>query len=276
MKPGEEKFVVITALLAGLLLGAGQTIDGEPASVLVSYIYWILRVLVEAGLFFAILLGFERYLSKGTPFSVTVGLAILFSHLIFVPMITAIDIVLGFPELGIGSTDPAGIKPAAAFGWELVYLLDNHIFLCLLLCLPRFLGKPAAAQQNEIAQNVGDGNASNRLIDRLSPPLSGKVQWIEAQEHYVRIITDEEVRMELCRFSDIVADLSAEEGMQTHRSHWVSHSAIESHRKDGQSLQLILHSGDVVPVSRSHRAAVLEWIENSGSDQSAVDFPTSL
>ena len=62
-------------------------------------------------------------------------------------MITAIDIVLGFPELGIGSTDPAGIKPAAAFGWELVYLLDNHIFLCLLLCLPRFLGKPAAAQQ---------------------------------------------------------------------------------------------------------------------------------
>lgn len=286
MRSGEERFVVFAALLVGLLMGANQTIDGEPTAVPVSYIYWVLRIFVEAALFFAIRLGVEKFAPKSTGALVIVAIAIVLSHLIFVPMITAIDIVMGFPELGIGSTDPLEMGRQAAFAWELVYLLDNHIFLCLLLSLPRLIGRfsteigagagTATAAAVDVALSERLDNASNRLIDRLNPPLVGRLQWIEAQEHYVRITTDADVRMELCRFSDIVADLSPEEGMQTHRSHWVSLSAVKSHQKEGQNLQLKLHSGDLVPVSRSHRAAVLRRMESLQADGSDYDFPTSL
>jgi DNA-binding LytR/AlgR family response regulator len=84
---------------------------------------------------------------------------------------------------------------------------------------------------------------------------------MEAQEHYVRITTDEEVRMVLCRFSDIVRELSDDAGMQTHRSHWAAYPAIAEAVKEGQNMKLVLTSGDSVPVSRSFRSTAEAKLE---------------
>jgi DNA-binding LytR/AlgR family response regulator len=52
------------------------------------------------------------------------------------------------------------------------------------------------------------------------------------------------------RLSDAIAELEGLEGAQTHRSWWVAREAVESARRDGDRVTLVLKSGAEAPVSR--------------------------
>jgi DNA-binding LytR/AlgR family response regulator len=64
--------------------------------------------------------------------------------------------------------------------------------------------------------------------------------------------------MVLARFSDLLRELSRDEGMQVHRSHWIAISAVSKKEKSGQSMNLRLTTGDLVPVSRRYQQQVDE------------------
>ena len=100
------------------------------------------------------------------------------------------------------------------------------------------------------------------FLATIDPPLSGRIIWIEAQEHYIRINTENESRMVLHRFADAIRELPASAGMQVHRSHWVCFSDIKALKREGQRLRLLLSSGDYVPVSRSYRQQVEESFQS--------------
>ncbi|MFK7903335.1 MAG: LytTR family DNA-binding domain-containing protein, partial [Nitratireductor sp.] len=130
------------------------------------------------------------------------------------------------------------------------------IAVCLMLSLPRImceqfeneaLSEPLTAPSNAASKN------ETSFLSAINPPLKGEILWVEAQEHYVQITTSEEKRMVLARFSDILRELSSQLGEQTHRSHWVANQAIVKEVKKGQSLKLLLTTGDIVPVSRSFK-----------------------
>ncbi|WP_108882429.1 LytTR family transcriptional regulator DNA-binding domain-containing protein [Anderseniella sp. Alg231-50] len=262
MQNREELFMALTALLAALLIASSQVAQSIPVSLPGTYLYWIVRIAIEALLFFTARQVLERYLTETVSFAWVTGIAIVVSHVLFVLSVTAMDIVLGYPELGIGTAGTDTQSRVQAFALELLYLSDNHIALCLLLSLPRLaLGAFGSAVAQSAAQRLpGDhesvGELAPTLLSAIEPPLDGQVIWAEAQEHYVRITTGNEVRMVLCRFSDIVRELPDARGMQVHRSHWVACSAIADAVRDGQNMKLVLLSGDSVPVSRSFRSAV--------------------
>ena len=142
---------------------------------------------------------------------------------------------------------------------ELIYLSDNHVALCLLLSVPRFIFSQGYAKAR--GEGAGAPAPAESFLSTLEPPLRGELQWVEAQEHYVRLVTAEENRLVLHRFSDIVRELQAEEGIQVHRSHWVAFSAIGKTFKDGTNLRVRLRSGDTVPVSRSHRNDLIRALD---------------
>ncbi len=64
------------------------------------------------------------------------------------------------------------------------------------------------------------------------------------------------------RLADVIAELDGVEGAQTHRSWWVARDAVESVRRDGDKLMLVLKSGAVAPVSRPNILALREtgWL----------------
>jgi len=267
MQNREELYMALTALFAALLIASGQVTQNIPVSLPGTYVYWIVRIAIEALLFFTARQVLEKYLSGTVSFTWTTGMAIVVSHVLFVLSVTAMDIILGYPELGIGTTGSDTQSRVRAFALELLYLSDNHIALCLLLTLPRLALRTAGnlATQPAIHQLPDNGGSGHdltpTLLSAIDPPLNGEIIWAEAQEHYVRITTSNEVRMVLCRFSDIVRELPGDRGMQVHRSHWVAHSAIARAVKDGQNMKLVLLSGDSVPVSRSFRSAVETRLE---------------
>lgn len=254
MKLLEDKTIVIVAALSAFLIASHGTTTVEFGGIVGSYFYWLVRIAIEVAFFIGVWTVITKYGANSLSSLLMFGIAILISHIPFVLTITALDIVLGFPELELDSAAPIGQSRFGVFGLELMYLLDNHIIICLLVSLPRFYIS-ALEVKSERQSQVSSGT----FLSTIEPPLLGSVLWVEAQEHYVRITTDQESRMVLARFSDIVRELESQEGMQVHRSHWVARDAIVKQEKVRQGITLFLKTGDTVPVSRSFKKRLDEF-----------------
>ncbi|WP_305986914.1 LytTR family DNA-binding domain-containing protein [Roseibium sp. MMSF_3544] len=275
------------ALAAALLLASTQTQRPDHWSLAGLYGYWTVRVLIEAGLFvaFAELIG--RLPGLKPHVLTTAALAAIVSLVPFALSITAMDLILGLPELdGSVSFDNAQAGAAVAqsstdsrigsFFREIVYLSDNHLALCLLLTAPKLFQALAntgatAGSLSDAAQDPEETSDENGAMEpeaekaqsagagylrHLDQPLKGILLRVEAQEHYVRLVTDQENRMILYRFNDVVAELPDTVGMQVHRSHWIAFAAVENLARDGGRLWIVVRDGSKVPVSRKYTAPV--------------------
>lgn len=263
----EEFWIVVVALLLACLLAAHMEIQYASFGVVGSYLYWIARILIEAAFFMAVLFAVEKYLKQLIPNWACYALAMIVSLIPFTLAITALDLIIGLPELGINVAHQIPVSRGWAFVMELFYLFDNHLMLCVFLLMPRMLLQIASQTENDIASvnsfeadsNVAQvpvSGSSLAFLDSIDPPMNGHICAMEAQEHYILVTTTTESRMVLHRFSDAVKQTSSALGMQAHRSHWVAHSAVQEVVVKGQSMKLKLTEGKLVPVSRTFRAAV--------------------
>ncbi|WP_306144199.1 LytTR family DNA-binding domain-containing protein [Roseibium sp. MMSF_3412] len=270
---------------AGLLASTQiQRPDNWPLAGL--YLYWSIRILLEAGLFVAFLELFARLPGTWGRIGWSVVLAALVSLVPFALAVTALDLILGLPELNelvrtsasataAGSTPSGGQTHIGSFLLEIVYLSDNHFVLCALLSIPLFFQatrrKPGQVAPETEMPSDGPEQAHPTPAEKhvpdsgyqrhLEPPLTAPVLRAEAQEHYVRLTTASENRMVLYRFNDIVAELPAEAGMQVHRSHWVAFEAMIRLLKEDGRLWLELTDGERVPVSRKYADVVRGKVE---------------
>jgi hypothetical protein len=78
------------------------------------------------------------------------------------------------------------------------------------------------------------------------------VMALQAEDHYVRVVTDKGNVLLRYRFSDALQQMRGLAGVQVHRSHWVAISGIERVESNGKCYNLHLRNGAVVPVSRSN------------------------
>lgn len=251
MSVPEERHMALIAGLCVLLIASHDQVLLQQHGLFFVYVYATARVGIGCALFFAARAVLATYWPTAGLTALTAS-AVAISHLPFVLAITALDIVLGEPELGMAAGVASPSPGVGALFWEALYLADNHIALCLMLSLPRLI--PALWPDEPLSAPIATPDKT--LLGALDPPLVGTVAWVEAQEHYVRITTDQESRLVLARFSDIVRELSDQTGMQIHRSHWVSRDAVVRLTKSGQTAALLLSTGDTVPVSRSYRQRV--------------------
>lgn len=85
---------------------------------------------------------------------------------------------------------------------------------------------------------------------------SAKLHALSAEDHYLRVHTSLGEELVLLRLSDAIKELAEANGLQVHRSWWVSKVGIGETKRQKDRLLLILHSGTEVPVSRAYRRAV--------------------
>ncbi len=262
------------AVFAALLLAATDISRPPDWGVAHIYIYWVGRILIEAGLIIAtVQLLCPLPVLRVSPFRL-VAVASLASFIPFVLAVTALDIVLGLPELDqsgnlVPHVQDGSRAKITAFLWELGYLLDNHLFLSFLVCTPVIFGRrtsdagefaemaalgvtqePKPSEEQEAGAD--QGSPLPGFLKRLEPPFHGKLLRAEAQEHYVRLVGERESRMVLYRFNDILHELPEEAGMQVHRSHWTAYDAVVRIFRDGTNLKLESSDGAIVPVSRKY------------------------
>lgn len=276
----------LITVITGLLLGGHQWTVFDGAPVLFSYGYWVLR-LVSAYLLFAgglLLLEISPLGARleGRPLAWLwlAGLAALLTLPFFTLSVTMLDLLLGLPELGLlgMGLDPAGAVSysaaamAKAFALEFLYHVDNYLALCALIVLPRVLLDLGRTQAAEPAASSGAGTppagagvpvalrpagpTAPAFFERFNPPLKGRVLAVQAQEHYIRVITSEGALTTLYRFGDALRELQELPGLQVHRSFWVADAGVAGLKSGRRGLRIVLRNGEQVPVSAKHAEVV--------------------
>lgn len=104
--------------------------------------------------------------------------------------------------------------------------------------------------------------AANPLLDQLPAEIGSAIIALEMEDHYVRVHTMLGSALVLMRMRDAVALLGDLEGMQVHRSWWVSRGAVEDVLREGRNVRLSLARGIEAPVARANIAALRDarWI----------------
>lgn len=95
------------------------------------------------------------------------------------------------------------------------------------------------------------------FLRRLPLDKRGALIRLEAQDHYLNVVTGAGAALILMRMADAEAELTGVPGLRVHRSHWVAQDAVRRHlRRTGRDF-LEMADGAEVPVSRSYRPAAV-------------------
>lgn len=138
-------------------------------------------------------------------------------------------------------------------GWSFFFYLLGLIVIVVLL-ITGFIwmihqAYPAAAGP----ENEPDGTA--RFLERIPYAQRGPLVRIEAQDHYLNVVTTKGESLILMRFSDAAAELEKAQGLVVHRSHWIALEAVTGHKRSNGRDLLVMSDASEVPVSRSNRPA---------------------
>ncbi len=99
------------------------------------------------------------------------------------------------------------------------------------------------------------GDTTLRFLRRIPLSQRGRLIRIEAQDHYLNVVTDKGSALILLRLSEAVNELADASGLQVHRSHWVRIDCVTGHRREQGRNFLVMSDGREIPVSRSYRDA---------------------
>lgn len=134
-------------------------------------------------------------------------------------------------------------------GWPDYFWLVGVVFaISMLTEFAAALLKPESK-----SQPVPQQDPFATLMERLPLEKRGRLIRIEAQDHYLSIVTSAGESLILMRLSDAEALLAGAEGLRVHRSHWVMQSEVQQHIRRKRRDFLVMSDGAVVPVSRGSR-----------------------
>ncbi|WP_238368081.1 LytTR family DNA-binding domain-containing protein [Mesobacterium pallidum] len=108
-------------------------------------------------------------------------------------------------------------------------------------------------------------------VNDLTIPV-GSLLSLRSVEHYVEIATTDQTFIERAPLRDLVAQLEAANGIQCHRSHWVSREAVRGLSRRGGNVVLELVGGAEIPVSRGRRQEVEAWLNAAPVARAANDM----
>ena len=119
-------------------------------------------------------------------------------------------------------------------------------------------GSTAAAADNAKAAS----GASNAFLALIPKEIGNDIICLKSELHYVRVVTTVGERLVLYNLKDAIADLKPDvEGIQTHRSYWVSGHHIQSMIAD-RGRNFILATGSRhIPVSRRKLSHIRQYVK---------------
>jgi len=126
------------------------------------------------------------------------------------------------------------------------------ILAALQMTLIGFEARRSQAEVRPVPELPAESLPATGLHHLLPLPLQrSRVHAVKAEDHYVRVYTENGQALIRMRMSDAVALLPNRDGLRPHRSWWVAKDAIASMERAGGRTILKLRDGTTIPVSRS-------------------------
>lgn len=141
----------------------------------------------------------------------------------------------------------------ATFFW----ITANYVF-DRLLNYPRFRHEQTLSENPTQVERLAskDGRTAELLWRLANIETLSAIRVIKAEEHYVRVLSEDNEELVSYKFGDALKDMENEDGFQVHRSYWVRREAVVGTKEDGSKLSLEMSDGLIVPVSGPYRALV--------------------
>jgi hypothetical protein len=100
------------------------------------------------------------------------------------------------------------------------------------------------------------------LLSRRPEGLMGTIQFMRMEDHYLRVFTNEGDGLTLHRMADARRDLARTDGLQVHKSWWVSAAAVDEIRQKNRKRIIRTRDNTEIPVGRSFEPALREagWL----------------
>ncbi len=118
------------------------------------------------------------------------------------------------------------------------------------------------ASDTEDQTSLPDAEATSKTITIVGKTYYCKaLVSVSSQDHYVRIRTQDEENLVRARLSDMIGQLGRQNGIQPHRSHWVSRRAVVGLVSCKGHKFLELRDGSKIPVARGRMGDVQAWLE---------------
>lgn len=235
----EKRDLLIWGILS-VALAAAAPFKTDFLSFPLRMIYWPIMIGLAMGLSALLRVLVKRLALNHVIFDVLVGTVFT---MIYVPLIWVItDALLGFASVTIDELlDLSG---------------DILIFSIGVSILRGYLDRRPVDVEEEITP---EPQPRARLFERFDAPETAQIVRLTVNDHYVEVVLDTgAVERLLMRLRDAVAEVEVLNGYYTHRSHWVNHAFVEtSFREQGRDF-LRLTNGDVAPVSRTFKQALID------------------
>ena len=230
-----ELLLLVAIGLLMAVLGPYRSVDVPP---LRRTIYWLLAIIGGGAI--GILIDFAiRKRIRGF-WRAVLGVAILMT-----PPVTLFVWTLNAELLG----QKVGPRGLLTLGWQV------FVIAFLVMAMRALLWRRAIETRTVVMPPLPEAERAFRM--RLSAKRRGaRLIAIEAEDHYVRIHTDQGSELLTMRFSDALMELGQVHGHQLHRSWWAAGDAIEEVRWQRGSGEARLAGGLTAPVSRSFAASL--------------------
>lgn len=159
---------------------------------------------------------------------------------------------------------------ASHFAANLLVTFPLSLLFCLLTYLT--LGRDeygvvadagAATEGKEMPPSPPPAGAREAvpILKRLRLENRGVLVRLEAEDHYIRVVTRAGSELLLLRFADALAELGGVPGYKVHRSHWVAAAEVREVLRGGSRTSLKMSDGTIVPVSRGQAQALRDALQ---------------
>lgn len=203
-------------------------------------LYWGVVAGAAVLLHVAFHLGFSRMEAGGNRAGVVAELAIDLGY----------ALLLGAGIWALNRALFEGWESPTRYGWLVLVILGVSFAITALHWI---IGRGSPQTQGTAASPAGSGEA--RFLRRLRVDKRAPLMRIEAQDHYLLVVTRAGSDLLLMRMTDAEAELPPDLGLRVHRSHWVALGAVTGRRRENGRLTLLMADGAEIPVSRGYRAA---------------------
>lgn len=237
--------VLLVALAGGLIAVALEPDHTSGLPFLTALGLWSSHIAIALLLFVGSLSVLQR-LGLPDPLPPILGMLVL--PLIFAPASLLLDLGFGKPDEELASA----ASPMSVYLSEVVAVAPMSFAAALVMSFILYK-KAVSCRALDEASKVGAAPsvpALRDLIRDIPHSLGDDIVRLQAQDHYVEVVTTEGRALVLERFSDCVDKLKPFSGLQCHRSHWVSLHHVDGVMPSGSAYLCSLSNGDQVPVSR--------------------------
>lgn len=252
------RYFLAVSLAFGLLFGL-TTPDADDGLAILAIAQWVFQTLIAVLVIIGCQLGLAR-IPGFSAWSLWVQLILsgVIGAVLLTPLLSLLDqwtdtagALRDTGLLRLWTSEFFGAAPAIVSAW-------------LAMNLPFILGyriRSTSPADDATSETLSEASTAS-IIEKIPRERRGELFYMEAELHYVKVVTSQGASLILYNLKDAAAELNTEVGMLCHRSFWVAFDAIDSFNRKGRQGLITLVDGTVIPVSRTKVGLVSAALKN--------------